>query len=122
MSITVLLADHSAILRKAIRGVLEDEPEIEIVGEAANFAQTIDLTAGLKPHFVIMDLHMPDRTSALLSGIKPHFSNGSRLLAISLANDEDTKALADLCGAAILLDKAKLGNELIPTMKRLAAA
>ena len=61
--ITVLLADDSFVVRKAIRRLLDSECEIEIIGESADFAQTIELTTHLKPQVVLMDLHMPDASS-----------------------------------------------------------
>ncbi len=100
MPIKVLLADDTAMMRKAIRRVLESEPEIEIVGEAADFAQVIKMMADLKPQLVLMDLHMPDTSRFTPSDVKASFASGeSQLLAISIWNDEDsffTAALAVL--------------------------
>ena len=60
MCIKVLLADDTAFMRNAIRSLLGREPEIELVGEAQNFAESLSLTRQFKPHVVILDLHMPD--------------------------------------------------------------
>lgn len=120
MPISILIADDAQIVRKAIRALLEAEPEIEIVGEATNFSETIDLTTRLKPGIVIMDLHMSDEDTVVRSDIKTCFANGSRLLAISFAIEDETMALATSCGADILLDKMNLGTELVPAIKQLA--
>jgi DNA-binding NarL/FixJ family response regulator len=58
--VKVLLADDTEMLRRIIRSILSIEREIEVVGEAANFAETIALTERLKPDIVVLDLHMPD--------------------------------------------------------------
>jgi len=71
MPITVLLADDAAIMRRAIRNVLESDPEIKIVGETADFARTIQMAADLKPQVVVMDLHMPDATSVTRQRLRP---------------------------------------------------
>lgn len=119
MPITVLLADDAAVMRKAIRRVLESEPEIEIIGETADFAQTIKMTADLKPQVVVMDLHMPDAFRVTPSDVKASFeSSASQLLAISIWDDEDSKALAKTYGAVAFLDKTTLGTDLIPAIKR----
>jgi chemotaxis response regulator CheB len=60
MCIKVLLTDNTAVMRKAVRSVLVHEPEIEVVAEAENFAQSLIMTREFKPHVVILDLHMPD--------------------------------------------------------------
>lgn len=58
MCVRVLLADDTAVMRKAIRSLLADENQIQVVGEAEDFAQTLMLTRKLKPQVVILDLHM----------------------------------------------------------------
>jgi DNA-binding NarL/FixJ family response regulator len=65
---------------------------------------------------VLLDLHMPGGDDI------SNFANGSRVLAMSLADDEATQNLAASCGAATLLNKSNLGTELVPAIKDLAAA
>jgi DNA-binding NarL/FixJ family response regulator len=117
MPIKVLLADDAQMMREAIRRLLGGEPGIELVGEAADFAQTIRMAKDLRPHVIVMDLHMP---KAGYLDIKSHLNGGSRLLAISISNDEEAKILAESFGAVTLLDKMDLYNELIPAIMRLA--
>ncbi len=120
MCITVLLADNREVIRQAIRKLLGDRPEIHLVGEAASFAQTVRLTRDLQPNVVLMDLHIAnirngDQMSDLLLG-------KSRLLAMSLANDEEATALAESIGAVRLLDKMNLYDELIPAIIELGSS
>jgi two-component system, NarL family, response regulator NreC len=114
----LLLADDSDVVRRAIRGLLEQHPKIELVGEAVSFAQTIQMTNHLKPQVILMDVHMKDQVTFTSEDIKTQL-NG-RVVAISLANDGETKALAESFGALILLDKTKLADELIPTIEKFA--
>ena len=58
MSIKVLLADDSDVMRRAIVKLLNEEPSTELVGEAKGFAETIQLANELKPDVLVMDLHM----------------------------------------------------------------
>ena len=116
MPIKVLVADDSAILRHAIRNVLATQPEIEIVGEAANFTQAIQMANALTPHVIVMDLHMPDSNSINPLNVKSQLNRGARTLAISIWTDEDAQALAWMLGAVTLLDKAKLASTLIPAI------
>lgn len=57
--ITVLLADDHALVRRGFRRLLEDDPEITVVGEASNGEEAIDLAAQLEPDVVVMDIAMP---------------------------------------------------------------
>jgi DNA-binding NarL/FixJ family response regulator len=100
MCIKVVLADDTAVMRKAIRSVLGHEPEIEVVAEAENFAESLSMTRKFKPHVVILDLHMPDSSNLTPMNV----SEGLRayeaaVLAISVWNDDDTRALAQSYGA-----------------------
>ena len=121
MPIKVLVADDSDIVRRAIRQLFSEHPEIELVGEATDFSQTIRMANDLKPQVVVMDLHMGDGDR--LTDVMPHLSAcTSRIVAISIWNDEKTKELAESFGAVTLLDKMNLSDELIPTIEKCAQA
>jgi DNA-binding NarL/FixJ family response regulator len=57
--ITVLLADDHALVRRGFRRLLEDDPDIAVVGEASTGDEAIRLAAELKPHVIVMDCAMP---------------------------------------------------------------
>ncbi len=121
MPIKVLLADDSAPVRRAIRSLLEEAPDIEVVAEAQGYFQTVELADAFKPHIVLMDLCMKDRVATLLD-IKPYLTGcNAKVVAMSFANDEGAKALAYEFGAAVLLDKTILADDLIPTIKKLTS-
>jgi DNA-binding NarL/FixJ family response regulator len=60
VSIGILIADDQALFRSGFRMVLEAEPDIEVVGEAATGRQAIDSARRLKPDVVLMDVRMPE--------------------------------------------------------------
>jgi DNA-binding NarL/FixJ family response regulator len=121
MPITVLLADDSELVRRAIRRLLANHPEINLAGEATDFAQTIRLIQELQPQIVILDLHMSDGTHVTPSQFRSQLNLGkARLLAISVWNDEETQFLATSYGATQCLDKINLGTHLIPAILQLA--
>ena len=60
MPITVLLSDDKEVMRSSIRLLLDSDAGIRIVGEAANFQQTIQRAVQLKPQIVVMDLQCDD--------------------------------------------------------------
>ncbi|MBI5302731.1 MAG: chemotaxis-specific protein-glutamate methyltransferase CheB [Chloroflexi bacterium] len=57
--IRVLIVDDSAVLRQSTKFILESDPELKVVGEAANGADAVTQVARLKPDVITMDLHMP---------------------------------------------------------------
>ncbi len=119
MPIRVLLADNSELMRKVIAGLLRDDPEIEVVAECVNFAQTVERASKLRPQVIILDVHMGDERAVTPSHLNFGLL-GSQLLAISLWKDDETKAIAEKFGAATLLDKANLVTALIPAIKHYA--
>jgi DNA-binding NarL/FixJ family response regulator len=59
MSIRILIVEDQRIVREGLMALLEDEDEVEIIGEAANGQEAIALFARLHPDVVLMDLQMP---------------------------------------------------------------
>jgi DNA-binding NarL/FixJ family response regulator len=117
MPISVLLADDATIIRVAIRGLLDSQPEVTVIGEARDFAETIRLMELLKPNVVVMDLHMPDENRVSATDVKTRLSNStSLLLAISIWSDPDSVALAYSFGASKLLNKSELAETLMSTI------
>jgi DNA-binding NarL/FixJ family response regulator len=64
-TIRILLADDHTILRDGIRSLIEDEPDMEVIGEAEDGHSAVKMTAQLGPDVVVMDIAMP-----LLNGLE----------------------------------------------------
>jgi two-component system, NarL family, response regulator NreC len=120
LPIKVLLADDSEIMREAIKKLLEDEPRIQIVGEASSFPAAMQLVADFKPEILLLDLHLPQKRDLLPALVKSQLHCIKYTLAISFANDEEARSLAASYGAVALLDKMSLYTELLPAIMRLA--
>lgn len=59
-SIRIVLADDHPVVRMGLRALLESEPDIQVVGEANNGVEALELVASLTPDIVIMDISMPE--------------------------------------------------------------
>jgi DNA-binding NarL/FixJ family response regulator len=59
MTVTVLLADDHPIVRQGMRRLLEAEPDLTVVGEAADGLETVQLVEKLKPSVLVVDMMMP---------------------------------------------------------------
>jgi DNA-binding NarL/FixJ family response regulator len=123
MSIKLLLVDGSDVMRAAIRQLLIKDLGIEVIGTATSFGEGLALTAALKPDVLLMDLHMRDEREYPPELVKSQILLHTKcIVAISLSNDSEAKALAGRFGAHVLLDKMKLYSELIPAIKQYCPA
>jgi CheY-like chemotaxis protein len=117
-AIGVLLADDAEIIRNVLTHMLGTQPEIHILGEAKTFAETLEMTATLRPTVVLMDIHMPGERDFSANFIKVELlSSAKHVLAMSLWNDDESKAVAQSYGASTLLDKSTLASTLIPAIE-----
>ncbi len=113
----VLIADDSEIMRTAIRKMLQEERNIGVVGEAATFAETVQMIGDFKPDVLLLDLHMPEKRDFTPALVKAQLGTVCTL-AVSFSNDSDSKALAESYGAATLLDKMSLYVEMLPAIQQ----
>ncbi len=121
MCVRVFLADDAEVMRKAIRRLLSDREDIAVIGEGSNFRETIQKTAELHPDLIILDVHLAERDSIAPSKVKG-LLNGAKVLAITLGADEVNEELLHGVGAAKLLDKMDLSDQLIPAILEVALA
>jgi DNA-binding NarL/FixJ family response regulator len=113
-TIRILIADDSELIRRAICTLLEAEPTIAVVDEAGSYAELISKLKKTNADVVLMDVHMPGLSQ--LDAFKGCLS-GSCILAMSFWTNEETASLAASFGAMKLLDKTKLGSDLVPAVK-----
>jgi DNA-binding NarL/FixJ family response regulator len=116
-AIGVLLADDSDVIRLAVARMLQTQTGVRILGEARSFAEIFQMAADLKPTVVLMDLHMPADREINPALVKTRLQRSAKhVLAMSVWNDEQSKALAESYGASALLDKSTLASDLIPAI------
>ena len=89
LPIRILVVDDHAIIRKGIRAVLEIVPDIEMVGEAENGIQALQLDRELHPDVILMDLMMPEMDGiACIRQIKDQRSAARILVLTNFAGEE----------------------------------
>src|SRR5208337_648039 len=85
--IRILLADDHAVVRHGFKMILSAQPDMEIVGEAGNGRDAVELAERLKPEVVVMDVSMPElngiEATRRLADSTPH----TRVLALSMHKD-----------------------------------
>ena len=120
MAIRVLLADDHALVRQGFRRILDDEVDIEVVGEAGGGAEAIELDQRLDPDVVVLDMAMPE-INGLHAAIeilrrKP----GRRILMLSMYDDPQYVENALQAGVGGYILKNALEIDLIRAVRRLA--
>lgn len=102
--IRVLLADDHQMVRTGFRVILDLEDDIEVVGEAADGAQAIDLAGTLRPDVVLMDVEMPG-TDGLTATRRITAQDGPRVLILTTFNRDEYLFEALQAGASGFLLK-----------------
>jgi len=87
--ITILVVDDHPLMHEALRGVFEDEDDLELIGEAYNGEEALDLVRSLRPDVVLLDMMMPvkDGLSAIPEILK--LQEDARILVFSSSQEEE---------------------------------
>ena len=102
--IRVIIADDSSLARGLLRSFLESDEGIEVVGEASNGRQAVDMAHALKPDLITMDLEMPVMSG--LQAIKEIMcSKAVPILVVSSVADAQNALAAMGCGALEVVRK-----------------
>lgn len=115
--INVLLADDHTIVRQGLRALLQAEPDIAVVGEAADGRQAVDAVRELRPDVVIMDIAMPSLNGLEATRQMKKTSPNSRVIILSsYASQEYVEQLVE-AGAFGYLLKQTAAQELVAAIR-----
>jgi DNA-binding NarL/FixJ family response regulator len=117
--IGVLLVDDRPTVRRGLRMWLEVEPEVSVVGEAADGEEAVSLAEKLRPDVVLMDVKMPGVDGIEATGKLQAVDPCIAVVILSLYDDIDTRARARNAGAAAFVAKHRIKPELLVTIRRL---
>jgi DNA-binding NarL/FixJ family response regulator len=117
MSITVILADDHAIVRDGLRYLLEAQPDIEVVGDAADGRKAVDLVAQLKPHVAIVDITMPELNGIDATLQMRQVCPSTEVIILSMHANTRHIARALQAGAHGYLIKESAGIEVIEAVR-----
>ncbi|SDZ16656.1 two component transcriptional regulator, LuxR family [Lysobacter sp. yr284] len=121
MSTSVLLVDDHEVVRKGIRSLLALTDDFEVVGEAAGGAEAIERARDLAPDLIVIDLMMPDVDGVEAIRAIKKLSPRSAIAVLTSTDQDDLAFAAIEAGAQSLLFKSMLGDELLATLRRIAA-
>ncbi len=119
--IRILIADDHFVVRMGLAALVNTEPDMEVVAEAADGAQALELFAKFNPDLALMDLRMPVKSGIeAITEIRKQFPTACILMLTAFDGDEDIhKALQ--AGAQGYVLKSSTGDKLIPALRAVAS-
>jgi DNA-binding NarL/FixJ family response regulator len=117
--ISVLLVDDHSLVRRGFRRMLEDEPDIRVVGEASDGIQAIELTRSLKPRVVVMDCALPEINGLQATRKILSFAPETLVLMLSMHTEETWVRQAIDAGARGYVLKNAMDLELGTAIRRI---
>jgi DNA-binding NarL/FixJ family response regulator len=120
-SIRVVLVDDHALVRQGFRRILEDDPELQVVGEASNGLDAIGLVKKTDPDVVVMDMAMPEMSGLHATMELMKQRPGTKVLILSMYSDEQYVRNALDAGAKGYILKNAIENDLTRAVKAVAS-
>jgi len=118
--ITVLLVDDHALVRRGFRRMLEDDAEIEVLGEASDGHDAVEAAARLHPAVVVMDFALPSMNGAVATRLILKDSPQTAVLMLSMHSEASFVRTCLEAGARGYLLKNAMDLELVQEVKQVA--
>lgn len=116
----ILLADDHGVVRKGLRFLLESEAGMEVVGEAADGRQAVDLAAELKPDIIVMDIAMPRLNGIEATRQIVRDRPETSVIMLSMHSDEEYLVRTLTAGAKGYLLKDSAEGELVRAIQSIS--
>ncbi|MYV47843.1 response regulator transcription factor [Streptomyces sp. SID2888] len=120
MTVRVILADDQELIRTALRMVMADLEDVEVVGEASTGAEAVALTEELGPHVVVMDIRMPEMDGIEATRRITAGSTDARIVVLTTFDDDDYVYGALYAGASGFLVKDMALDDIIGAVRVVA--
>src|SRR5437763_1108380 len=117
--ISVLLVDDHSLVRRGFRRMLEDEPDIHVVGEASDGKEAIELTRSLKPQVIVMDCALPEVNGLQATRKILSFAPDTLVLMLSMHTEDTWVRQAIDAGARGYVLKNAMDLELGSAIRRI---
>ncbi|MFJ2173075.1 response regulator [Streptomyces sp. NPDC101062] len=109
----ILLADDHALVRRGVRLILDNEPDLTVVGEAGDGAEAIELARAERPDLVILDIAMPRLTGLQAARELSRIQPGTRILMLTMYDNEQYFFEALKAGASGYVLKSVADRDLV---------
>jgi DNA-binding NarL/FixJ family response regulator len=117
--VRILIAEDQALVRRGTSVLLSMEPDMEVVGEACDGIEAVEMAQRLAPDIVLMDLHMPRKGGVAATREITRALPRTQVLVLTTMNDDETVFEAVRAGAHGYLLKDVSEQELLDTIRAL---
>jgi DNA-binding NarL/FixJ family response regulator len=117
VTITVFLADDHTVVRDGLRYLLEAQPDLKVVGDAANGREAVRLVKQLRPDVVIMDIAMPELNGIEATQYLSEACLPSQVIILSVHSTSEHIGRALQAGASGFLLKESAGMEVVSAVR-----
>jgi DNA-binding NarL/FixJ family response regulator len=121
MTTTVLLADDQELMRMAFRMVIDTQPDLSIVGEAANGREAVDIARRLQPDVVLMDVRMPEMDGVQATRLIVESRDSARIIILTTFDLDEYVYAALRAGASGFLLKDTPPADLLSGIRAVAS-
>jgi DNA-binding NarL/FixJ family response regulator len=117
----ILVADDHAIVRQGLRLLIDNQPDMEVIGEAADGRAAIDLAVAMKPDIVVMDVSMPGMSGLIAT--RSLKQQQPTIMIVALTRHEDDTYLEELLrgGASAYVLKQSAPADFLKAIRAVAA-
>lgn len=118
--VRVLVADDEPLVRSGLRLILDAEPDLQVVGEAGDGAEAVELTRALRPDVVCMDVRMPGVDGLRATELVLRLPDPPRVLVVTTFEHDGYVLDALLVGASGFLLKRAGADEMVQAVRTVA--
>jgi two-component system response regulator NreC len=115
--VRVLICDDHALFRAGIRAILQDQPWIDVVGEAPNGREAVEQAERLQPHVILMDMEMPELNGLEATRRLREAGVAAKVLILTMYAEDELVARCLEAGAAGYVLKDEPAEQLVYAIK-----
>jgi two-component system, NarL family, response regulator NreC len=113
MSIRILIADDHGVIRAGLRSLLETNPDFQVIGEASDGYEAVNMTFALQPDILLLDLSLPGLTGLEVAKMVLKSYPSLKILFLTVSEDESLAREAICAGACGYIIKRAVEGELL---------
>ncbi len=121
MTLQIMLVDDNLTFLASVKTTLKLLAGAEVVAEAHDGAQALEMAQRLKPDLMLLDVAMPGQSGLDVAKARQSWPHAPRVLFLTMHDNESYRTAAQALGALGLVGKANFVTELLPIISNLAA-
>lgn len=116
MLASILLVDDVKAWRRSVCSMLQNQPELQVVGEAVDGLEAVQKAKDLKPDLILLDIALPNLNGIEAASRIRQVAPGARIIFLTQNSDKDVVRAALSTGAQGYILKTDAGSELLPAV------